>query len=305
MCLDKFILRKTAARSELGKYIQSKTCQLENHLPDSKLHKRLTAISVRLDAILNAMDSSPANTMYESTSIARCSKVEVIMTERLRKMDAQASVVLSAMDSKINHLEVSERGDTVVDLAIHCDPATPPFAVLLFSKLLAMSGHPVSVQFYRHSSLPFLPNKLAEIERHFSTPSRLSSAKFILSVIWKPLSFGCKGISNPFTQLPVYGQAVILLLLSRTDLHGSNAFELLSHLETSVTNGTESQRREYFKKFVSVAGNGLSLVDAALFTYSIQSKLTEMLQKEVRPWFDKCMAVTQFSETKSLIESCM
>ncbi|VDN29570.1 unnamed protein product [Dibothriocephalus latus] len=225
--------------------------------------------------------------------------------KRLEKVGAQASVILSAMDSKVSHSVVSESNKDAIDLAIHCDPDAPPFAILLFSKILAISGISVSVRFYRHCSLSVSPNKLTEIERYFSTPSRISSAKFILSVIWKPLPFGCKGISNPFTQLPIYGQAVILMLLARMDLHGSSAFELLSHLEFSVTNGTENQRKEYLKKFVLAAKDGLSLLDVALFTYSIQSRLTGMLQKEIKPWFNKCMAIKQFSETKSLIESCL
>uniref|UniRef100_A0A0X3NMK1 AIMP2 thioredoxin-like domain-containing protein n=1 Tax=Schistocephalus solidus TaxID=70667 RepID=A0A0X3NMK1_SCHSO len=305
MCLDKFILRKTAARSELGKYLQSKTGQLEHGLPNPKVYKRLNEINARLDIILDAMHSIPANTAYVSTSIAHSPKMEEVMTERLQKLNTQASVVLSAMDSKVSPVAVSERNEVVVDLAIHCDPEAPPFAVFLFCKLLAMSGHPVSVQFYRHSSLPFFPKKLVEVERYFSTPNRLSSAKFILSVIWKPLPFGCKGISNPFTQLPVYGQTVILMLLARMNLHENSAFEILWHLESSFINGTETQRREYLKKFQIVAKDGLSILDAALFTYSIQSRLTGMLLKEIKPWFDKCMTVTQFSETKSLIESCM
>uniref|UniRef100_A0A5K3EVE4 Thioredoxin_16 domain-containing protein n=1 Tax=Mesocestoides corti TaxID=53468 RepID=A0A5K3EVE4_MESCO len=238
MLLDRYIIRKTAPVSKLGKHLQSQKEGPKESPEDLRLKHRLEELEQRLDAFLVPMglvESSPhvAPFVFSEGDGTNTSTGPSQNPAR----SAEHSVLVSSTGrSQPNHCAVS----SPIDLAIHCDPKSPPFAILLYSKLLQLAGRSISLRFYRHSSLESVPKHLSEIENFFVGPERSLSSEVILSVIWRTCPFNCMAISNPFTDLPLYGESTVLMSLARNTCNFSKSLDLLSKIDQDISSGNES-----------------------------------------------------------------
>ena len=283
------------ASSGLNKHLEVSKVPEPHPDSDPKLIHRLEEFEQSLDSLLVPMgliDSSK----HLSSSLLGTSKVADSHAQPIIPVDEPtvASVVAPGITLQTSFTP------NFVDLAIHCDPKTPPFSILLYSKMLQLAGHNISLQFYKHSSPKYLP----QLERFFVGQPRSSSAELILSVIWRPCPLGCLAISNPFTDLPLYGESIILMFLSRSSNDFAESFKSLAEIDSAISSKSEQLLSECIKNVVKTANEPFSVEELALFVLCGEAGLSSLLQKISKSWFGRCMSIECIATTKKLMDIC-
>ncbi|KAL5112568.1 hypothetical protein TcWFU_007696 [Taenia crassiceps] len=189
-----------------------------------------------------------------------------------------------------------------VDLAIHCDPKTPPFAILLYIKMLKFGGHNISLQFYKHSTLTSIPEHLPQLERFFADQPRSSVCESIISVIWQPRVPGCIAISNPFTDLPLYGESAILMSMLSLSPDFAQIFQNLCSIDSAVLTKNAGMLVDCIKKFGKSGTEPFSIEELLLFISCEVAGLSPLVQGASKSWFNRCMSNEFFATTKKMID---
>ncbi|KAM7540666.1 hypothetical protein Aperf_G00000024933 [Anoplocephala perfoliata] len=289
MLPDKYIVRKTAPVSKL-----KESCQ-ENANP--VLLDRLQKLGNMIDAYFIPMSLSESNgPAPKQKSEGATTKPQTIAAKKEEKLENTSIFTPEAT------LPPTSRD--FVDLAVHCDPRKPPFALLTYSRLLLISGRNVSVQFYRHSSLISVPKYLTSLERFFAGKPRSSTSDFILSVIWRPCPFGCMAIGNPFRDLPLFGESVILMFIARLSADFSSSFGNLSMVESAVSGKDETTLLECIKKVAKEDEEQFSPEEVLLFFSIANAGLSSVPQKLAKPWFDRCMKNDCITGALKIVDLC-
>lgn len=289
MHLDKYIVRKTAPVSKLGKHLLNRNRQKDCN---STLLHRLQDLERKIDAYLIPMSLIESNRSKSATIKPQTKPVK----------SEEKSEDISIFTPEVT-LPAPISQD-FVDLAVHCDPHKPPFALLTYSQMLLISGKNVSVQFYRHSSLTSVPKYLSSLERLFSGKPRSSASDFILSIIWRPCSFGCTAIGNPFRDLPLFGESVILMSIARLTANFNTSFGNLSMVESAVSSKDEKTVVDCINKVGKMDAGQLSPEEVLLFLSVSNSGLSPVIQKSAKPWFDRCMKNDCIAGALKVLDLC-
>nr|CDS28784.1 expressed protein [Hymenolepis microstoma] len=295
MLLDKYIVRKTAPVSKLGKHLHN-ACKKEN--VDPTLLHRLHELERMIDAYLVPMPfDKSTTTVPRAKSLASTSEKPPKPAHSDNKSENQAIFTPATALSPQSEQDF-------IDLAVHCDPSCPPFALLAYSQMLLFSGQNVSVQFYRHSTLTSIPEYLTPLEHFFTGKPRSSNSDFILSIIWRPCSFGCMAIGNPFKDLPLYGESIILMFLARLSSDFDKIFRNLSLVESAVSCNDNKALVDCVNKIAKKGEESLSIDEIYLFLSSAKSGFSSALQKSSKVWFDRCMLNDSLASTLKVIDLC-
>lgn len=296
MLLDKYIVRKTGPVSKLGKHLHNASKQ-DNVSP--ALVSRLHELERMIDAYLSPMslDKSVLSTVPGPRSDAPTAKKQA-KSDHSDEKSENSSIFTPAVTLP------PQSAQNFIDLAVHCDPTCPPFALLAYSQMLLFSGQNVSVQFYRHSSLTSVPKYLTPLEHFFAGKPRSSTSDFLLSIIWRPCSFGCMAIGNPFRDLPLYGESIILMSLARLSSDFSKTFGNLSLIESVVSGKDEKALVDCVNKIAKGGEEYLSVDEIYLFLSSAKSGLSSVIQKSSKAWFDRCMVNDSLAGALKVIDLC-
>ncbi|KAM3185132.1 hypothetical protein ACTXT7_007007 [Hymenolepis weldensis] len=294
MLLDKYIVRKTGPVSKLGKHLHNVSKQDNVRLA---LVNRLHELERMIDAYLSPMslDKSVPSTVPRPRFDAPTTKVKSGYGD---EKSENSSIFTPAVTLP------PQSPQDFIDLAVHCDPTRPPFALLAYSQMLLFSGQNVSVQFYRHSSLTSVPKYLTPLEHFFAGKPRSSTSDFLLSIIWRPCSFGCMAIGNPFRDLPLYGESIILMSLARLSSDFSKTFGNLSLIESVVSGKDEKALIDCVNKIAKGGEEYLSVDEIYLFLSSAKSGLSSVIQKSSKAWFDRCMINDSLAGALKVIDLC-
>ncbi|EUB61871.1 hypothetical protein ECG_02030 [Echinococcus granulosus] len=264
---------------------------------DPKLIHRLKEMEQLLDSFLVPMGLVRSGG-HASSSLLTDNIVPEPLAQPTKHVEEPTTAPISA---PMNNL-VSFLPPTFVDLALHCDPRTPPFAILLYSKMLKLGGHDVSLQFYKHSSLMSIPEHLPQLEKFFTDQPRSSASKLILSVIWRPCALGCMAVSNPFTDLPLYGESAILMFLSSLSPDFARSFGNLSRIDSAVLTKNEEVLMNCIEKFGKRGSEPFSIEELSLFISCEVAGLSSLIQRASNSWFSRCMSNECFATTKKMID---
>ncbi|VDN97699.1 unnamed protein product [Rodentolepis nana] len=295
MLLDKYIVRKTAPVSKLGKHLHNASKKED---VDSTLLHRLHELERMIDAYLAPMPFDKSTITIPSTkSLASAAEKPPKPAHIDNKSQNQAIFTPATTLSP-------QSGPDFVDLAVHCDPSCPPFALLAYSQMLLFSGRGVSVQFYRHSTLTSIPEYLIPLEHFFTGKPRSSTSDFIISIIWRPCSFGCMAIGNPFKDLPLYGESIILMFLARLSPDFDKTFRNLSLVESALSCNDSKALVDCVNKIAKKGEERLSIDEIYLFLSSAKSRLSSVIQKSSKSWFDRCMLNDSLASTLKVIDLC-
>ncbi|VDM35647.1 unnamed protein product [Hydatigera taeniaeformis] len=263
---------------------------------DTMLVHRLEGLDRVLDGLLVPM-GLVKSTEHVPPSKLIGGRILEPSTQLTKYVQKPAIALISAPVTKL----VSSPPPSLVDLAIHCDPKNPPFAILLYSKLQNLGGRNISLQFYKHSTLTSIPKHLSQLENFFVGQPRSSSAELILSVIWRPCALGCMAISNPFTDLPLYGETAILMFLCSLSSDFAKTFQNLSSIDSAVLTKNVDLLVDCVEKFGKTGTESFSIEEISLFVFCEVAGLSSLVQGASKSWFSRCMSNEYFAKTKKII----
>ncbi|KAL5111488.1 hypothetical protein TcWFU_001970 [Taenia crassiceps] len=265
---------------------------------DAKLVHRLKGLNRVLDALLGAMGIVNAGE-YVSSSKFLDSKGPGRSIQQTRHAEQPVTTLVSAPVANLVPFVTSP----FVDLTIHCDPNTPPFAILLYTMMLKLGGHNVSLQFYKHSTLASIPEHLPQLEMFFADQPRSSACELIISVIWRPCALGCMAILNPFTDLPLYGESAILMSMLSLSPDFAQIFQNLCSIDSAVLTKNAGMLVDCIKKFGKSGTEPFSIEELLLFISCEVAGLSPLVQGASKSWFNRCMSNVCFATTKKIIDN--